>query len=90
MDRDIVMDVAEVVVDDLDLDNPAYQEILRSLRRAYPHTPVVLELAAATAREHAALLTGCHVIYPFDMDRLVQAVIDAVTTAKHQSRAVVP
>jgi DNA-binding NtrC family response regulator len=77
-------------VHDLDLDNPAHQETLRALRRAYPHMPVVLELAEATAREHAALLTGCHVIYPFDMDRLVQAVIDAVTTAKHQSRAVVP
>jgi DNA-binding NtrC family response regulator len=84
------IDVADVVVHDLDLDNPAHQEVLRALRRAYPHVPVVLELAEATAREHAALLAGCHVIYPFDMDRLVQAVIDAVTTAKDQSRAVVP
>jgi DNA-binding NtrC family response regulator len=72
------VDAADVVVHDLDLDRPEHREILRTLRRTHPDTPIVLELPEATARQHACLLASCRVIFPFDMDRFVQAVADAV------------
>jgi DNA-binding NtrC family response regulator len=71
------VDHADVVVHDLDLDKAEHRAVLRTLRRTHPDIPVGLELPTATARQHAALLHGCRVIYPFDMDRLVQAVTDA-------------
>ena len=71
------VDAADVIVHDLSLDKPAYREILQELRRTHPDTPVVLEIPEATARHHASLLEGCHVVYPYDMDRFVQAVTDA-------------
>ena len=61
------VDHADVVVHDLDLDQPQAREVLRTLGRTHPDIPVVLELPAATAHRHAALLDGCRVIYPFDM-----------------------
>jgi CheY-like chemotaxis protein len=71
------IEAADVVLYDLDLDVAKDHEVLQALRRAYPAVPVVLEVPEATACEHAALLEDCHVIYPFDMDHLVQAVTDA-------------
>jgi DNA-binding NarL/FixJ family response regulator len=68
-----------VVIHDLDLDELQAREVLRTLRCTHPDIPVVLELPAATARRHAALLHGCRVLYPFDTDRLVEAVTDAVS-----------
>jgi hypothetical protein len=74
------VDAADVVVHDLDPDDPKHREVLAALRRAYPDVPVVLELPEDTAREHAALLEGCHVIHPFGMEQFVQAVLDALPT----------
>lgn len=72
------VEATDVVVHDLDLDDLADRTVLRALRRRHPAIPVVLELPEETAREHASLLEGCRVIHPYDMDRLVGAVADAV------------
>ena len=76
-----MVDAADVVVHDLDLDRAEHRAVLRTLRRVHAATPIVLELPQSTARDHAALVEGCHVIYPFDMDRFVQAVVEAVASA---------
>jgi hypothetical protein len=76
-----MVDAADVVVHDLDLDKAEHRAVLRTLRRVHSDTPVVLELPQSTARDHAVLLDGCHVIYPYDMDRFVQAVVDAAHSA---------
>lgn len=75
------IETADVVVHDLDLDTPEDRAVLRTLQDRRRDTPVVLELPAGTAREHASLLQGCHVVYPFDMDRLVDAVSAALPSA---------
>jgi hypothetical protein len=73
-----MVDAADVVVHDLDLDKPEHRAVLRTLRRVHSDTPIVLELPRSTARDYATLVEGCHVIYPYDMERFVRAVADAV------------
>ncbi len=72
------VDAADVVVHDLDPDKDAHRKVLRALRRTHPEMPIVVEVPERTATRHASLLDGCHVIYPFGMDRLVAAVAAAV------------
>lgn len=77
-----MLDTADVVVHDLDLDDPDSRAVLRELHRTHPDVPVVLEIPKGTAREHAAVLAGCYVVFPFDMSRLVAAVADAVDSPR--------
>jgi CheY-like chemotaxis protein len=79
-------DFTDVVVFDLDTSKPASWELLEGVRRAYPDTPVVVELPVEVAREHDSQLRGCHVVYPFDMDRLVGAVSCAAATHEKEER----
>lgn len=76
------VEAANVVLHDLDLDNATDREVLQALRRSYPDVPIVLEIPEETAVKHATLLEGCHVVYPFDMDKLVRAVIDAAAGSR--------
>lgn len=69
-----LLDDADVVVHDLDLNVPANRDVLTRLRHGYPDLAVVLEVSEDDARGHASLLHGCHVIPPLDMDNLVHAV----------------
>lgn len=79
-----VIDTADVVVHDLDLDDPDNRAILQELQRTHPEVPIVLEIPKGTAREHADLLAGCYVVFPFDMNRLIAAVTDAVNSPRRQ------
>lgn len=75
-----LIEAADVVVHDLDLDDPEHRRVLTGLRVTHPEVPVVLEVPQSTARQHADVLQGVAVVYPYDMDRLVQAVIAAASS----------
>lgn len=77
-----VLDTADVVVHDLDLDDPHNHAILRELHRTHPEVPVVLEIPKGTAREHAALLAGCSCRRGRRHRRLVAVVADAVNSPR--------
>lgn len=80
------IDAADVVLHDLDPDKPEHLTILQTLRRIHSEVPVVVEVPVQTARDHVEDLDGCHVVYPFDMDRLVGAVIDAAEESPRRGR----
>ena len=82
-----LLDDADVVVHDLDLDDPASRDVLTRLRHSYPHLAVVVEATDDTAREHVEALRGCHTIRPLDMDHLVAAVSRAASGATGSSPA---
>lgn len=69
---------ADAILYDLDLDDGPSRDVLVRLRHDYPETQIVVEAPGDVARENAALLQGCHVFAPYDMDRLVTAVGDAI------------
>ena len=77
---DLVED-ADLVLHNLDLDDPRHATVFDRLRAAYPDRSVVLELATSRIRRHARRLTGCTVIAPIDADHLVRAVEDAASHA---------
>lgn len=70
---------ASAVVHDLDLDDPADQEVLLTLRARYPELPVVVETPTTAARRHAELLAGCTVVPPYSPDHLAEVVRAVVT-----------
>lgn len=72
-----LVDVAEVVLCDLDLDDPLNAAVLDHLRERHPEIPVVVEVPNSTRRRHASRLDGCTVVPPFDPQRLVSAVTRA-------------
>ena len=69
---------ADAVLCDLDLDDPHSREVLTRLRHDYPDTQIVVEVPADVVRENPTLLQGCHVVVPYDMERLVAAIGDAL------------
>lgn len=69
-----LIDGADLVFFDLDLDRVENREVLRHLRMQHRETPVVVEVPAETARRYHALLEGCEVVLPFDADKLLAAV----------------
>ncbi len=69
---------ADAVLYDLDLDDPHSRDVLIRLRHGYPDTQIVVEVPGDVVRENPELLQGCHVVMPYDMERLVQAVGDAL------------
>jgi CheY-like chemotaxis protein len=73
-ERCALLEDADVVVHDLDVDEAQGREVLAAIRGRYPDLPVVLELPTEVAQRHSALLAGCHVTFPFDMDHLVEVV----------------
>lgn len=72
---------ADLVLHDLDLDDPQHASVFDQLRARYPDLPVVLELQTSKIRRHANRLAGCTVIAPFDADHLVHAIEDAASHA---------
>lgn len=73
-----LVDAADVVVYDLDLDRPADRVVLVALQELAVGRPVVVEVSAATARRHAGTLDGCEVVLPFSPERLRDAVVAAL------------
>jgi AmiR/NasT family two-component response regulator len=76
-----LLDDADAVFMDLDLDLQPEAPVLEALRARYPDLPIVLELPTSTARRHAARLDGCIVIPPFDADRLITTIRTATATS---------
>lgn len=64
----------DLVLHDLDLDDPRQAAVFDGLRARYPQLPVVLELPTSRIRRHASRLTGCTVVAPIDADHLVRAI----------------
>jgi hypothetical protein len=69
---------ADVVVYDLDLDNPTEQEVLHVVRLRYPDTPVVVEAPTDVAQRHAADLAGCTVIPPISPEHLSRTILEVL------------
>lgn len=65
---------ADVVLFDLDLDNEDDRAVLAAMRAAHPDVPVVLEVPTAKARRHAGVLAGLTVIPPYDAEHLAATV----------------
>lgn len=77
-----LIEEADVVLHDLDIEDPGDREVLRSVREAYPQVPIVVEAPLDLAREHAETLEGVTVSPPFDMDALVRTVTDAAAEGR--------
>jgi DNA-binding NtrC family response regulator len=71
---------ADVVVYDLDLDDPQHRDVLTSVRERYPRLPVVVEATTHTAREHARDLAPCTVVVPYSMEHVSEAVSEALAS----------
>lgn len=76
-----LVDQADVVLYDLDLDKPDEGAVLDALRAAYPSRPVVAELPTAKAQRNADRLAGCTTFPPYDAARLVRGVAEATMSA---------
>jgi hypothetical protein len=61
---------ADVVVSSLRADVARHGGILAELRSRYPDTPLIVEAPAMVAVEHADVLDGCEVVYPFTAEVL--------------------
>ena len=70
---------ADLVLHDLDLDDPRHAAVFDGLRATHPDLPVVLELQTSRIRRHGSRLAGCTVIAPIDADHLVRAVEEAAS-----------
>jgi hypothetical protein len=62
---------ADLVFFDLDLDREDSREVLHSLRSLHPELPVVVEAPEAALRAHHELLVGCEVVLPYDAESLL-------------------
>lgn len=51
---------ADVVVSSLGYEQEAAREVLRELRRRYPHTPLLVEVPSGVNASLRELLEGCH------------------------------
>lgn len=74
-------DDADVIVFDLDLEDPTDRAVLRALARRYPGKPVVAEVSEEESRHHGAELASCTVVVPYSMDHLTGAVLEALNPA---------
>jgi hypothetical protein len=69
---------ADVVFHRLSPFDPASAAVLESLRRAYPTTPIVVEVPQPSVPRFAELLDGCAIIaYPATPARMVAAMREA-------------
>jgi hypothetical protein len=69
---------ADVVLFDLDLDDPVEREVLRVARLRYPDKPVVVETPTSAAHRHAADLGGCTVVPPISPEHLARRIVDVL------------
>lgn len=83
-----LIDAADVVFFDLDLDVAANRDVLTHLRRVQREVPIVLEIPVATARRYHDLVDGCEVVFPFDADKLLAGVDRAVDQPPNPLRVV--
>lgn len=67
-----LVDDADVVLFDLDLDRDDEVAVFDALRATRPALPVVIEVPFWMARRHRRRLDGCKVIPPFDAGRLLR------------------
>lgn len=71
-----LVDEADVVLFDLDLDKPDEAAVLDTLRSVYPSLPVVVEIPTSKELRHAHRLEGCVTFPPHDADHLGSVVRD--------------
>lgn len=72
---------ADAVVYDLDLDRADDRLVLKSLVIDHEGLPVVTERSTAEARRHAGSLKHCTVVVPFSPRHTAKAVVGALTAA---------
>lgn len=70
---------ADVVLFDLDLDAPPARDVLTRMRSLNPDKPIVVEVSPHVRRRNASLLQGCTTVAPFDVDKTVSAVTEAAS-----------
>jgi len=69
---------ADVVFFSLRHSDPVNQEVLRALKRRYPHTPIVVEIPKPKELAHHDLLIGTHPVYsPITRRTLARSVREA-------------
>jgi DNA-binding NtrC family response regulator len=69
---------ADVVVSSFRVEGSQGAEILASIRRRYPETPVIVEAPGAAVQGNEALLEGCHVVFPLTAGRLRDTVNEVI------------
>jgi hypothetical protein len=79
-----VLDEADAVVYDLDLDREGDLEVLRALLRDHGGLPVVTERSRGEQRRHAAALRQCTVVRPISPGHTATAVVAALTRGEHR------
>lgn len=66
---------ADVIVQSLRHTDPRNREVLETLRRHYPETPIVVEVPTPRVEQFAEDFDGCHVVpYPATLSQLTHAV----------------
>jgi hypothetical protein len=73
-----LLDEADVMLYDLDLDDEVDRTVLARIRASYPQLPVVAELTTEEQREHARDLDGVNAVVPYDQEHLRDAVVAVV------------
>ena len=69
---------ADLVISSLRLEDPADEQIIRSIRERYPRTPLIVEAPPAVVERFTDVLEGCHTLYPLTAEGLLAAAIAAV------------
>jgi DNA-binding NarL/FixJ family response regulator len=69
---------ADAVIHDLDLDDPVDRDVLWMLRSRYPELQVIVETSTDNARRHQDDLAGCIVVPPYSPDHLAEVVAEVV------------
>lgn len=72
---------ADAVVYDLDLEQPADREVLRSLVVEHGGLPIVTERSTEEARQYRSSLQQCAVVVPYSTQYTAAAVVRALSNA---------
>ena len=79
--RCALLDRADAVVYDLELDRAVDRVVLKSLVVEHRGMPVITERSTEERRRHGEHLTGCTVVVPFSPEHTAEAVVGALVDA---------
>jgi hypothetical protein len=78
---------ADVVLFDLDLDDADEREALLTTRLRYPDVPIVVEVPLSARRRHADVLAGVRTVPPISPEHLTEALLAALPSGRRTASA---